>query len=233
MQINIIDKCHPDTSTSSVLKTRLPAEALREGWVSGSPHIFHNISGVHEFTITGSTTIYIFLHTTQQTELTVITRCTEPGAHVDVRIIHLQKSTEVLKLHTVQHHEKPHTTSIVTVKGVLYDQAQFTYQGKIYVGEQAEHTHAEQKSHTLLLSSTARAQATPSLEVLTKKVQCKHGSAIAACNAKQLEYLASRGIALEDVHKILVESFFLALLDDHDAQEYYRDYFLSRIVYPK
>ncbi len=189
-------------------------------------HVFHNISGVHEFIIERESVciIYIFLTQIDTHQLSITTRCLGSGASVDVRIIHIQKHNETLSLSTIQHHDAPHTKSTVLVKGVLYDHAQLKYNGKIYVSEQAEHTHADQKSHTLLLSAMANAQATPSLEVLTKEVQCKHGSAVAALNATQVEYLASRGIAYHCAQKILVESFFLSALDDQNARDYFIKY---------
>lgn len=182
---------------------------------------------MHEFIIERDSicTIYIFLTQAGSSELSITTRCLGVGASVDIRIIHIQKHTGTLSLSTLQHHDAPHTKSRVLVKGALYDHAKLHYKGKIYVSEQAEHTHADQKSHTLLLSAAANAQATPSLEVLTKEVQCKHGSAVAALNAMQVEYLACRGITYADAQKILVESFFLSALDDNNA----RNYFSSRV----
>jgi Fe-S cluster assembly protein SufD len=167
--------------------------------------------------------IYIFLHDMPSAELEVRIILTQPGVHADIRIIHMQKHHDTLALTTLQQHEAPHTSSSVVVKGVLYDHAHLNYSGKIYVAPHARHTRAEQKSHTLLLSATAHAQAVPALEVLTNDVQCKHGSAIAGLNTNLIEYLASRGIAPADAQDILVKSFFLSALEDQNAQ----DYFLS------
>ncbi len=169
--------------------------------------IFHNISGIQEFIITHDTQITIFLRDTHSAELDVRIILAQPGVHADIRIIHSQKDYDTLKLTTLQEHDAPHTSSSVIVKGVLYDHANFNYSGKIYVGPQARQTKAEQKSHTLLLSTTAFAQAVPALEVLTNEVQCKHGSAIAGINPKLLEYLTSRGIMAADAQDILVTSF--------------------------
>ncbi len=184
-------------------------------------NILHNISGVHEFVITHDMQIYIFLHDTDSAELEVRVIVTQPGVHADIRIIHKQKNHDTLKLTTLQHHDAPHTSSSVMVKGVLFDQSNFNYSGKIYVGPQARHTRAEQKSHTLLLSHTAQAQAVPALEVLTNDVQCKHGSAIAGINPNLIEYLASRGIAPADSQDILVKSFLLSELNQKDAQDFF------------
>ncbi len=184
-------------------------------------HILHNISGVHEFTATQPDTcsVTIFLSRMPATELTLITRCVHPESAIEVRIIHIQKNSEKFTLTTQQHHDYPHTRSSVIVHGVLYDEAIFTYHGAILVGEQAPFTQAEQKSHTLLLSASARAQATPSLQVLNKQVQAKHGSAIASVQPEQLAYCASRGISPIDAEKLLVESFLRSALDDASMRE--------------
>jgi Fe-S cluster assembly protein SufD len=185
--------------------------------------IFYNISGAHEFVIAQDTQIYIFLHHMPSVELEIRILCTTPGTHADIRVMHMQRDHDTLKLTTLQRHDAPHTSSTVLVKGVLHDTSNFNYSGKIYVGPQANQTRAEQKSHTLLLSATANAQAVPALEVLTNDVQCKHGSAIAGINPTLIEYLASRGIAHANAQDILVKSFFLTALDDKKV----RDYFLS------
>ncbi len=184
--------------------------------------IFHNISGVHEFVVKQDMQVYIFLYNTPRVELEINIRCIQPDAHADIHIIHLQKNNDILKLNTLQQHDAPHTSSSVVVKGVLYDHANFNYSGKIYVSPESRHIRAEQKSHTLLLSATAQAQAVPALEVLTNDVQCKHGSAIAGINPNLIEYLASRGISPVQAEDILVESFFLSALEDKAAQDFFK-----------
>ncbi len=166
--------------------------------------------------------ITIFLNTILATELEIRVICNTPGTHAAIGIIHSQKAHDTLKLTTLQQHQAPHTSSTVTVKGVLYDHATVNYAGKIYVSPDARHTKAEQKSHMLLLSSTAHAQAVPALEVLTNDVQCKHGSAIAGINPNVLEYVASRGISPADAQDILVQSFFLCMLEDKTAEEFFK-----------
>ncbi|MBY0109931.1 MAG: SufD family Fe-S cluster assembly protein [Candidatus Babeliaceae bacterium] len=183
--------------------------------------IFHTISGVHEFVVTHDMQVYIFLYNTPHVELEIRIRCIQPGTHADIHVIHLQKNNDILKLTTLQQHDAPHTSSSIVVKGALYDQANFNYSGKIYVSPESRHTRAEQKSHTLLLSEKAHAQAMPALEVLTNDVQCKHGSAVAGINANLIEYLASRGITQDDSQEILVKSFFLSALEDKAAQEFF------------
>lgn len=188
--------------------------------------ILHNISGVHDLNVIKDSHLYIFLHDMQSLELDVRIRITKPGVHASLTIVHLQKQQETLKLATLQQHDAPHTSSTILVKGVVYDHARFDYAGKIYVGPKAHQTQAEQKSHTLLLSSTAQAQAVPALEVLTNDVQCKHGSAIAGLDTTLIEYLACRGIQQADAQNILVKSFFLSALENPLA----RDYFLSNVI---
>lgn len=188
-------------------------------------NLFHNISGVHEFVITESRIIYIFL-TDITCELEVRVIVSSSDTYADIRIVHRQKNDERLVLRTLQQHTAPRSSSSVLVKGVLRDHAQLTYAGNIYVDRRACQTQASQKSHTLVVSPTAHAQAVPALEVLTNDVQCKHGSAIAGLSEQALEYLASRGIARNDAHELLVTSFYLAALEDQKA----RDYFIKTVT---
>lgn len=185
--------------------------------------IFYNPAGLLEITVSceESRVFYIFLHNVLDHELTVSVSCAVPGAYADVRIVHMQKNSATLSLKTVQRHTAAHTGSNVVVKGLLQDNACCLYNGIIYVAPEAHNTHAQQKSHTLVLSKDAHMQATPALEVLTDAVHCKHGSAIATLAERELEYLAARGISGENAQKILIESFFYAILDDVKAREFF------------
>lgn len=173
--------------------------------LAAGTYSFEHISGEHIFTIERNTECTLLITLVGDAQITV--HCTQPGASVDVRIKHIQKDTSTIKLNTVQLHTVAHTRSSVTVKGVLYDHARFDYAGMIRVEPAARHTVAEQKSHTLVLSDTAFAQATPSLEVLTNDVACKHGSAIATLDEIDIAYLTARGISPQQAEQILVDSF--------------------------
>jgi Fe-S cluster assembly protein SufD len=87
------------------------------------------------------------------------------------------------------------------------------YGGTIYVAPHAHTTQARQSNKNMLLDSRARATSVPSLEVLTKQVQCAHGSAVGNLDQDALWYMLSRGVALQDARRMLLEGFVAEIID--------------------
>lgn len=178
--------------------------------------ILHNITGEHTFFAPRDAVQTHYLFITQATNITLVL-VPEQGAQIDLHIVHLQHDS-VATIHTMQQHEKPHARTRVMVTGVLSGQSRLNYTSMVRVGPQAQFTYAEQQSAAILLDLQASAQATPALEVLTNNVQCKHGSAFAPCDARALEYAASRGIAPQVAQRMLIESFLYARFDNPQAR---------------
>lgn len=59
------------------------------------------------------------------------------------------------------------------------------------VGQKSE---ANQQCRTIMLGTTGRVQAMPTLEITADDVACSHGAAIADLDQNSLFYVASRGI---------------------------------------
>jgi Fe-S cluster assembly protein SufD len=116
-------------------------------------------------------------------------------------------------LHTLQRHLVDHTTSDLMIKCVLKDKARSVYQGLIQVSEGAQRTDAYQANRNLLLSSQARADSIPGLEILANDVRCTHGATIGQMDEEQLFYLMSRGLTRPDAQRLIVEGFFTPVLD--------------------
>ncbi|PYE56515.1 Fe-S cluster assembly protein SufD [Deinococcus yavapaiensis] len=109
--------------------------------------------------------------------------------------------------YTLQHHAAPHAHSDLLYKSVLADTARGVFSGMIKVDLGAQKTDAYQKHRTLLLSSEARNDSIPQLEINANDVRCSHGSTTGPVDAEQLNYLRSRGIPKSLAEKILVTAF--------------------------
>jgi Fe-S cluster assembly protein SufD len=116
-------------------------------------------------------------------------------------------------LHTLQRHQVDHTTSDLLIKGALKDRARSVYQGLIQVSEGAQSTDAYQANRNLLLSSKARADSIPGLEILANDVRCTHGATIGQVDEEQIFYLMARGLARSVAQRLVVEGFFAPVLD--------------------
>lgn len=109
---------------------------------------------------------------------------------------------------TQQNHLAPHTTSDLLFKGALKDSSRSVWQGMIYVAPGAQKTDGYQANRNLVLSSKARADSIPGLEILADDVRCTHGATVGKIDPEALFYLLSRGIPYADAEHLIVEGFF-------------------------
>ena len=78
----------------------------------------------------------------------------------------------------------------------------------IYVAPGAQKTDGYQANRNLVLSSEARADLIPGLEIMADDVRCTHGATVGKIDPDELFYLLSRGIGREDAEQLIVEGFF-------------------------
>jgi len=109
---------------------------------------------------------------------------------------------------TQQNHMAPHTTSDLLFKGALKDRSRSVWQGMIYVAPGAQKTDGYQANRNLTLSSKARADSIPGLEILADDVRCTHGATVGKIDPEQVFYLLSRGIPYPEAERLIVEGFF-------------------------
>lgn len=131
------------------------------------------------------------------------------GSSASVKGVYDLENSEAVCIKTSQNHLEKDATSNLLVKGILSGNAQVEYFGNIFVAERASGTVVLQKNKTLILSSSAKALSTPSMEVLNKDVQCAHGAAVSYIQEEQLFYLQSRGLEGSSAIEMLKESFLV------------------------
>ena len=109
---------------------------------------------------------------------------------------------------TQQNHFAQHTTSDLLFKGALKDTSRSVWQGMIYVAPGAQKTDGYQANRNLVLSSKARADSIPGLEILADDVRCTHGATVGKIDPEPIFYLLSRGIPYQQAERLIVEGFF-------------------------
>ena len=109
---------------------------------------------------------------------------------------------------TQQNHFVPDTTSDLLYKGAVTGHSRSVWQGMIYVAPGAAKTDGYQANRNLVLSSTARADSIPGLEILADDVRCTHGATVGKIDPNLVFYLRSRGIPKADAERLVVEGFF-------------------------
>jgi Fe-S cluster assembly protein SufD len=109
--------------------------------------------------------------------------------------------------HATIEHMAPRTRSMQKFKGVLNDNSQSSFEGKIYVHPLAQKTEAYQLNNNLVLSQGAIANSKPNLEVFADDVKASHGATVSQLDEEQLFYLKTRGINPREARHLLVGGF--------------------------
>ncbi|UIE39564.1 Fe-S cluster assembly protein SufD [Leptodesmis sichuanensis] len=114
---------------------------------------------------------------------------------------------QVADTHSAIAYTKPHGTSQQVHKCIVDHRAHAVFNGKVFVPKAAQLTDARQLSKNLLLSSKARVDTKPQLEITADNVKCTHGATVSQLDTDEVFYLQSRGIDADSARKLLVYAF--------------------------
>lgn len=103
--------------------------------------------------------------------------------------------------------------SAMLYKGVLDKKSRAVFNGKVHVHEGAQHVHAHQANHNLLLSPQAEVSTQPQLEIYADDVKCTHGATVGQLDYDSLFYLRSRGIEKNAALKLLTHAFIAEIMN--------------------
>jgi len=134
------------------------------------------------------------------------------GSNVELYGLYLADDKRLVDYHPCQEHLAPYCKSELYFKGVVKDRARAVYYGYIKVSEGAQKTDAYQANRNMLLSSEARADSIPNLNIKANDVRCSHGSSVGQVGSDELFYLMSRGLTREQAERLLVQGFMEDLL---------------------
>lgn len=109
--------------------------------------------------------------------------------------------------HTLIEHIAPDCHSNEYYKGIIGDEGDAVFNGKILVRKNAQKTNAYQLNKNILLSGQASINSKPQLEIFADDVKCSHGATTGQIDKEQLFYLLSRGISKTEANKLLLYAF--------------------------
>jgi Fe-S cluster assembly protein SufD len=135
------------------------------------------------------------------------------GAELILNGLYVLDGAQHADHHTVIDHAQPHCTSHEFFNGVLDGRAHGVFNGRIVVQPGAQRTDSKQTNNNLLLSTEARADSQPQLEIYADDVKCTHGSTVGPIDPQQLYYLRSRGLSPETARSLLTYGFGAEILD--------------------
>ena len=116
-------------------------------------------------------------------------------------------------------HEHEHTTADLVTRGVLDDDARSVYEGVQNVGTEAWDTSSYQRENTLMLSDDSEADASPKLIINNHDTEASHSATVGQVDAEELFYMTSRGVDEERAKNMLVEGFFVPVLEEVAVDE--------------
>jgi len=120
-------------------------------------------------------------------------------------------------------HEHEHTTADLVTRGVLDDDARSVYEGVQDVGTDAWDTSSYQRENTLMLSDDSEADASPKLIINNHDTEASHSATVGQVDAEELFYMTSRGVDEERAKNMLVEGFFVPVLEEVAVDELRED----------
>ncbi len=141
------------------------------------------------------------------------------GATAKVSGFYFADADQHLDMDTEQNHLAPNTTSDLLYKGAVTGAARSVWQGNIYVAPGANGTDGYQANRNLILSTKARADSIPGLEILADDVKCTHGATVGKVDPEQIFYLQSRGLDENEAKHLIVEGFFEPIMERIPFQE--------------
>ena len=83
----------------------------------------------------------------------------------------------------------------------------------IKVDKDAQKTDGYQRNDNLLLSTQARADSIPGLEIEADDVRCTHGSTSGKVDEELIFYACCRGFTRQEATRMIVTGFFQQVLD--------------------
>ncbi len=108
---------------------------------------------------------------------------------------------------------KPHGITNQLHKCIVDDRAHAIFNGKVFVPQAAQQTNAGQLNRNLILSSTAKIDTKPQLEITADNVKCSHGATVSQLEDDEIFYLQSRGLDVETAKILLINAFAVEIID--------------------
>lgn len=126
---------------------------------------------------------------------------------VDLAGLYLCRDSEDVRIKVELRHNSGRCVSRQLFKGIVGGCAHASFDGLVYVKQDAMRTVAHQENHTILLSEKAVAESRPQLEIYADDVECSHGATTGHLNPDELFYMRSRGIPEQEARRLQMLSF--------------------------
>lgn len=116
-------------------------------------------------------------------------------------------------------HTAENTTADLVTRGVIDDTARSVYEGTQTVGKDAWNTSSYQRENTLMLSDESEADASPKLIINNHDTEASHSATVGQIDREDLLYMSTRGLPEQTATDMLVEGFFVPVLEEIEVPE--------------
>ena len=123
-----------------------------------------------------------------------------------------------LAVHSAMRFDGPEGELEQLQKSLAAGRSHAIFNGSIQVPRAAQLTNASQLSRNLLLSTKARIDTKPELEIIADDVRCAHGATVSQLQEDELFYLRSRGISELDATALLLRGYCKDVIDQLPVQ---------------
>ena len=131
----------------------------------------------------------------------------ESGATCDVSGVNLTDRKQHVDSHTQIDHMAPYCDSNQLYKGIYDDEGTGAFTGRIVVHPGAQKTTAFQSNKNMLLTSNAKVNTRPQLEIYADDVKCSHGATTGQLDQKAMFYMRARGIEKNEARMLMMYAF--------------------------
>jgi Fe-S cluster assembly protein SufD len=165
---------------------------------------------------------------TRLTKTAVSTRLAGDGSETKIVGAFFGRDDQHYDLDAKVWHEAEHTTADLVTRGVVDDEARSVYEGVQDVGSDAWDTSSYQRENTLMLSDDSEADASPKLIINNHDTEASHSATVGQIDQEDLFYMQGRGLSAEGARNLLVEGFFVPVLEEVAVDELRED--VQRLV---
>ena len=158
-------------------------------------------------------TVFVVTQKNRFTKIETETFLLEPYAQAHMTTVHSLSKEQRYSLSCSHIHRAPHTTSTLTTHGVVKEHARSFCKGIVQINGSADYSDAQQYTKQMAFGPFVKIVNLPVLEVETKKVRCKHGSAVGSLHKEDIWFLTSKGLDVNVAETLCTEAFLRSSLE--------------------
>ena len=129
------------------------------------------------------------------------------GCETQVYGLYLMDKKQHVENYLKINHNMAHCVSDTRFKGIIDDEASAVFNGHVYVAPGAQKTDAQQNNANIILTSTAKIDTKPFLEIYADDVKCSHGTSTGQLDQEAMFYMRQRGISQANARMLLMYAF--------------------------